>query len=591
MRTRAKRKYVASDRARRENVLWHILYLKTMQGGTSMKTDIEIAQEAQMLPITEVVKEIGLTADDLELYGKYKAKISNEYLKKIEGNKKGKLILVTAINPTPAGEGKTTTSVGLGQAFGKLGKKAVIALREPSLGPCFGIKGGAAGGGYAQVVPMEDLNLHFTGDFHAITSANNLLAALLDNHIQQGNALRIDTRQIVWKRCLDMNDRVLRNVVVGLGSKTDGFVREDHFVITVASEIMAILCLATDLEDLKDRLGKIIVAYDLDGKPVTAKDLQAVGAMAALLKDAILPNVIQTLEHTPALVHGGPFANIAHGCNSVRATTAALSMADYVVTEAGFGADLGAEKFFDIKCRQAGLSPDAVVLVATIRALKYNGGVPKTELSAENVEALEKGIVNLEKHIENLQKYKVPVVVTLNSFVTDSEAEIAFVKQFCEERGCEFAISEVWEKGGEGGIALAEKVLKTLEEKESHFEPLYPSELPLTEKIETVAKEIYGAKGVNYTVAAKNQLAKLTELGFGDLPVCMAKTQYSLSDDPALLGRPKDFDITVREAYVSAGAGFVVVLTGAVMTMPGLPKQPAAFGIDVDESGKITGLF
>ena len=556
-----------------------------------MKTDIEIAQEAQMLPITEVVKEIGLTADDLELYGKYKAKISNEYLKKIEGNKKGKLILVTAINPTPAGEGKTTTSVGLGQAFGKLGKKAVIALREPSLGPCFGIKGGAAGGGYAQVVPMEDLNLHFTGDFHAITSANNLLAALLDNHIQQGNALRIDTRQIVWKRCLDMNDRVLRNVVVGLGSKTDGFVREDHFVITVASEIMAILCLATDLEDLKDRLGKIIVAYDLDGKPVTAKDLQAVGAMAALLKDAILPNVVQTLEHTPALVHGGPFANIAHGCNSVRATTAALSMADYVVTEAGFGADLGAEKFFDIKCRQAGLSPDAVVLVATIRALKYNGGVPKAELSAENVEALEKGIVNLEKHIENLQKYKVPVVVTLNSFVTDSEAEIAFVKQFCEERGCEFAISEVWEKGGEGGIALAEKVLKTLEEKESHFAPLYPSELPLTEKIETVAKEIYGAKGVNYTAAAKKQLAKLTELGFGDLPVCMAKTQYSLSDDPALLGRPKDFDITVREAYVSAGAGFVVVLTGAVMTMPGLPKQPAAFGIDVDESGKITGLF
>lgn len=591
MRTRAKRKYVASDRARRENVLWHILYLKTMQGGTSMKTDIEIAQEAQMLPITEVVKEIGLTADDLELYGKYKAKISNEYLKKIEGNKKGKLILVTAINPTPAGEGKTTTSVGLGQAFGKLGKKAIIALREPSLGPCFGIKGGAAGGGYAQVVPMEDLNLHFTGDFHAITSANNLLAALLDNHIQQGNALRIDTRQIVWKRCLDMNDRVLRNVVVGLGNKTDGFVREDHFVITVASEIMAILCLATDLEDLKERLGKIIVAYDLDGKPVTAKDLQAVGAMAALLKDAILPNVIQTLEHTPALVHGGPFANIAHGCNSVRATTAALSMADYVVTEAGFGADLGAEKFFDIKCRQAGLSPDAVVLVATIRALKYNGGVPKTELSAENVEALEKGIVNLEKHIENLQKYKVPVVVTLNSFVTDSEAEIAFVKQFCEERGCEFAISEVWEKGGEGGIALAEKVLKTLEEKESHFAPLYPSELPLTEKIETVAKEIYGAKGVNYTAAAKKQLAKLTELGFGDLPVCMAKTQYSLSDDPALLGRPKDFDITVREAYVSAGAGFVVVLTGAVMTMPGLPKQPAAFGIDVDESGKITGLF
>ena len=557
----------------------------------AVKSDIEIAQEAVLWPIQKVAEHLDIPEDDLELYGKYKAKLSDEYLKSIEDRKDGKLILVTAINPTPAGEGKTTTSVGLGEAFAKMGKKAVIALREPSLGPCFGIKGGAAGGGYAQVVPMEDLNLHFTGDFHAITSANNLLAALLDNHIQQGNALRIDTRQIVWKRCLDMNDRVLRNVVVGLGSKTDGFVREDHFVITVASEIMAILCLATDLEDLKDRLGKIIVAYDLDGKPVTAKDLQAVGAMAALLKDAILPNVIQTLEHTPALVHGGPFANIAHGCNSVRATTAALSMADYVVTEAGFGADLGAEKFFDIKCRQAGLSPDAVVLVATIRALKYNGGVPKTELSAENVEALEKGIVNLEKHIENLQKYKVPVVVTLNSFVTDSEAEIAFVKQFCEERGCEFAISEVWEKGGEGGIALAEKVLKTLEEKESHFEPLYPSELPLTEKIETVAKEIYGAKGVNYTAAAKKQLAKLTELGFGDLSVCMAKTQYSLSDDPALLGRPKDFDITVREAYVSAGAGFVVVLTGAVMTMPGLPKQPAAFGIDVDESGKITGLF
>ena len=556
-----------------------------------MKTDIQIAQEATLQPIKEVAATIGIEEEDLELYGKYKAKISDELIARSHNNPDGKLILVTAINPTPAGEGKTTVTVGLGQAFAKLGKKAMIALREPSLGPCFGIKGGAAGGGYSQVVPMEDLNLHFTGDFHAITSANNLLAALLDNHIQQGNTLGIDPRQVVWKRCLDMNDRVLRNVVVGLGSKTDGFVREDHFVITVASEIMAILCLATDLEDLKDRLGKIIVAYDLDGKPVTAKDLQAVGAMAALLKDAILPNVIQTLEHTPALVHGGPFANIAHGCNSVRATTAALSMADYVVTEAGFGADLGAEKFFDIKCRQAGLSPDAVVLVATIRALKYNGGVPKAELSAENVEALEKGIVNLEKHIENLQKYKVPVVVTLNSFVTDSEAEIAFVKQFCEERGCEFAISEVWEKGGEGGIALAEKVLKTLEEKESHFEPLYPSELPLTEKIETVAKEIYGAKGVNYTAAAKKQLAKLTELGFGDLPVCMAKTQYSLSDDPALLGRPKDFDITVREAYVSAGAGFVVVLTGAVMTMPGLPKQPAAFGIDVDESGKITGLF
>ena len=556
-----------------------------------MKTDIEIAQEAQMLPITEVVKEIGLTADDLELYGKYKAKISNEYLKKIEGNKKGKLILVTAINPTPAGEGKTTTSVGLGQAFGKLGKKAIIALREPSLGPCFGIKGGAAGGGYAQVVPMEDLNLHFTGDFHAITSANNLLAALLDNHIQQGNALRIDTRQIVWKRCLDMNDRVLRNVVVGLGSKTDGFVREDHFVITVASEIMAILCLATDLEDLKDRLGKIIVAYDLDGKPVTAKDLQAVGAMAALLKDAILPNVIQTLEHTPALVHGGPFANIAHGCNSVRATTAALSMADYVVTEAGFGADLGAEKFFDIKCRMAGLKPDAVVLVATIRALKYNGGVPKDELSSENLDALKAGIVNLEKHIENLHKFGVPVVVTLNSFVTDTKAETDFVEQFCKERGCEFALSEVWEKGGEGGIDLANKVLETIEHKESNFKVLYDDSLSLKEKIETVAKEIYGADGVTYSPAAERELKRITDLGMGDFPVCMAKTQYSLSDDAKKLGRPSGFKINVREVYASAGAGFVVAVNGSIMTMPGLSKKPAAYGIDVDDNGVITGLF
>ena len=556
-----------------------------------MKTDIEIAQEAQMLPITEVVKEIGLTADDLELYGKYKAKISNEYLKKIEGNKKGKLILVTAINPTPAGEGKTTTSVGLGQAFGKLGKKAVIALREPSLGPCFGIKGGAAGGGYAQVVPMEDLNLHFTGDFHAITSANNLLAALLDNHIQQGNALRIDTRQIVWKRCLDMNDRVLRNVVVGLGSKTDGFVREDHFVITVASEIMAILCLATDLEDLKDRLGKIIVAYDLDGKPVTAKDLQAVGAMAALLKDAILPNVIQTLEHTPAIVHGGPFANIAHGCNSVRATKTALKLADYVITEAGFGADLGGEKFFDIKCRKAGLHPDAVVLVATIRALKYNGGVPKDQLSEENLDALKKGIVNLEKHIENLQKYGVPVVVTLNSFITDTKAETDFVEQFCKERGCEFALSEVWEKGGEGGIALANKVLETLETKESNFKLLYDDDLSLKEKIETVAREIYGADGVTYSAAAEKELKRITDLGMDKFPVCMAKTQYSLSDDAKKLGRPSGFTINVREVYVSAGAGFVVAINGSIMTMPGLPKKPAAYQIDVDDNGVITGLF
>lgn len=556
-----------------------------------MKTDIEIAQEAIMLPITEVAKQLGISPDDLELYGKYKAKLSNEYLDSIRENKKGKLILVTAINPTPAGEGKTTTSVGLGEAFGKLGKKAVIALREPSLGPCFGIKGGAAGGGYAQVVPMEDLNLHFTGDFHAITSANNLLAALLDNHIQQGNALRIDTRQIVWKRCLDMNDRVLRNIVVGLGSKGDGFTREDHFVITVASEIMAILCLANDMNDLKAKLARIIVAYDLDGNPVTAADLNAVGSMAALLKDAILPNMIQTLEHTPAFVHGGPFANIAHGCNSVRATNAALSIADYCITEAGFGADLGAEKFFDIKCRLAGLKPDAVVLVATIRALKYNGGVAKADLGAENLDALKKGIVNLEKHIENLQKYGVPVVVTLNSFVTDTEAEVSFVRSFCEERNCEFALSTVWEHGGDGGIELAGKVLETLDKKESHFKPLYEDDLPLTEKIETVAKEIYGAKGVVFSSTASKQLQKLTDLGFGKLPVCMAKTQYSLSDDPAKLGRPEDFEITVREVYVSAGAGFVVVLTGAVMTMPGLPKKPAAFNIDVNDDGVITGLF
>ena len=556
-----------------------------------MKTDIEIAQQAEMEPIVKVAEQIGVSADDLELYGKYKAKISDEYLKSIEGNPDGKLILVTAINPTPAGEGKTTTTVGLGEAFGRMNKKAIIALREPSLGPCFGIKGGAAGGGYAQVVPMEDLNLHFTGDFHAITSANNLLAALLDNHIQQGNALRIDTRQIVWKRCLDMNDRVLRNVVVGLGSKADGFVREDHFVITVATEIMAVLCLASDMNDLKERLSRMVVAYNLDGEPVTAGQLQAVGSMAALLKDALKPNMIQTLEHTPALVHGGPFANIAHGCNSVRATKAALKMADYVITEAGFGADLGAEKFFDIKCRAAGLKPDAVVLVATIRALKYNGGVAKADLSAENVDALKKGIVNLEKHIENLKLYGVPVVVTLNSFITDTEAEISYVKNFCEERGAEFALSEVWEKGGEGGMALAEKVLKTLSEKESHFKPLYGDDLSLTEKIETVAKKIYGAGSVTVSAAAKKQLEKIEAMGFGNLPVCMAKNQYSLSDDPTKLGRPEGFDLTVREAYVSAGAGFVVVLTGMVMTMPGLSKNPAAYNIDVDENGKIVGLF
>ena len=556
-----------------------------------MKSDIEIAQEALLEPITSVAADLGIDMDDLELYGKYKAKISDEYMNRISQNPDGKLILVTAINPTPAGEGKTTTSVGLGQAFGKLGKKAIIALREPSLGPCFGIKGGAAGGGYAQVVPMDELNLHFTGDFHAITSANNLLAALIDNHIQQGNELGIDPRQITWKRCLDMNDRVLRNVVVGLGAKADGTVREDHFVITVASEIMAVLCLANDMADLKERLGRMVVGYTYGGEVVTASQLQAVGAMAALLKDALKPNLIQTLEHTPALVHGGPFANIAHGCNSVRATKAALKMADYVITEAGFGADLGAEKFFDIKCRMADLKPDAVVLVATIRALKYNGGVPKTELVPENMEALKAGIVNLEKHIENLQKYGVPVVVTLNSFVTDTENEIAFVKQFCEDRNCDFAMSEVWEKGGEGGIALAEKVLNTLENKKSNFKVLYDDTLSIREKIETIAKEIYGADGVAFQSAAAKQMEKLESLGFGNLPICMAKTQYSLSDDPDKLGRPENFNISVREMYVSAGAGFIVVLTGAVMTMPGLPKKPAAYNVDVDENNKIVGLF
>ena len=556
-----------------------------------MKTDIQIAQEAAIEPILGIAKGLHMEADDLELYGKYKAKISDEYLERIQGNPEGKLILVTAINPTPAGEGKTTTSVGLGQAFGKLGKCAVIALREPSLGPCFGVKGGAAGGGYAQAVPMEDLNLHFTGDFHAITSANNLLAAMLDNHIQQGNALGIDTRQVVWKRCLDMNDRVLRNIVVGLGNKMDGTVREDHFVITVASEIMAVLCLSEDMEDMKERLGRMVVAYNYEGKPVTAADLQAVGAMAALLKDALKPNLIQTLEHTPVLVHGGPFANIAHGCNSIRATKAALKMADYVITEAGFGADLGAEKFFDIKCRIGGLKPDAAVLVATVRALKYNGGVAKADLGKENMEALQKGISNLEKHMENLQKYGVPVVVTLNSFLTDTEEEISFIREFCEKRGCEFALSQVWEKGGEGGIALAQKVLETLENKESHFHVLYEDSLSLKDKIETVAKEIYGASGVSYSPAAEKQMKQLENLGFGVLPVCMAKTQYSLSDDPELLGRPRGFTMNVREMYVSAGAGFVVVLTGAVMTMPGLPKEPAALCIDVNRDGVITGLF
>ena len=556
-----------------------------------MKTDIQIAQEAEMKHIKEVAVQAGISEDELEFYGKYKAKLSDELWNRIKDNEDGKLVLVTAINPTPAGEGKTTTSVGLGQAFAKLGKKAMIALREPSLGPCFGIKGGAAGGGYAQVVPMEDLNLHFTGDFHAITSANNLLAAMLDNHIQQGNTLGIDPRQVVWKRCVDMNDRVLRNIVVGLGRKTDGMVREDHFVITVASEIMAILCLADDLADLKRRLGRIIVAYNFKGEPVTADDLQATGAMAALLKDAIKPNLIQTLEHTPALVHGGPFANIAHGCNSVRATKMALKLSDITVTEAGFGADLGAEKFFDIKCRMAGLKPDAVVLVATVRALKYNGGVAKADLAEENLDALAKGIVNLEKHIENIQKYGVPVIVTLNSFVTDTDAENAFIEKFCRERGCEFALSEVWEKGGEGGLDLAQKVLETLETKESNFHTLYNDELSLKDKIRTIAREIYGAHDVVYEPAAEKQLAKIESMGFGSFPICMAKNQYSLSDDATKLGRPENFDIHIREVYVSAGAGFVVALTGAVMTMPGLPKVPAPNGIDVTDDGKITGLF
>ena len=556
-----------------------------------MKTDIQIAQEAKMEHIKDVAARAGIEENELEFYGKYKAKLSDELWEKIKDREDGKLVLVTAINPTPAGEGKTTITVGLGEAFGKLGKKAVIALREPSLGPCFGIKGGAAGGGYAQVVPMEELNLHFTGDFHAITSANNLCAALLDNHIQQGNELGIDPRCVTWKRCMDMNDRVLRNIVVGLGSKMDGMVREDHFVITVASEIMAILCLADDMADLKKRLGRIIVAYTFDGKPVTADDLQATGSMAALLKDALKPNLIQTLEHTPAIVHGGPFANIAHGCNSVRATKTALKLADYVITEAGFGADLGAEKFFDIKCRMAGLKPDAVVLVATIRALKYNGGVPKDELSSENLDALKAGIVNLEKHIENLHKFGVPVVVTLNSFVTDTKAETDFVEQFCKERGCEFALSEVWEKGGEGGIDLANKVLETIEHKESNFKVLYDDSLSLKEKIETVAKEIYGADGVTYSPAAERELKRITDLGMGDFPVCMAKTQYSLSDDAKKLGRPSGFKINVREVYASAGAGFVVAVNGSIMTMPGLSKKPAAYGIDVDDNGVITGLF
>lgn len=555
-----------------------------------MKSDIEIAQESTMNRITDVAAAYGIEADELEQYGKYKAKLSDDLWDKIKDRPNGKLVLVTAINPTPAGEGKTTTSIGLADALNLLGKKTVVALREPSLGPCFGIKGGAAGGGYAQVVPMEDLNLHFTGDFHAITSANNLLAALLDNHIKQGNELRIDLKAINWKRCVDMNDRQLRNIVIGLGGKADGVVREDHFVITVASEIMAILCLADDMEDLKKRLARIIVAYDVDGKPVTAADLQAVGSMAALLKDAIKPNIIQTLEHNMALVHGGPFANIAHGCNSVQATRFALKLGDIAVTEAGFGADLGAEKFFDIKCQMAGFQPDAAVLVATVRALKYNGGVPKTELAAENLDALAKGIVNLEKHIENLQSYGIPVVVAINQFATDTEAELQFVENFCRERGAEFALSKVHGEGGKGGVELAKTLLATLEKKEAHFTPVQKLEDNLYQKIEAVATKIYGADGVNYEPKARKALDKLTELGFGQVPVCMAKTQYSLSDDATKLGRPSGFRITVRDAYVSAGAGFVVCLTGDIMTMPGLPKKPAAFGIDVND-GKITGLF
>ena len=557
-----------------------------------MKTDIEISQAAELMHIRDVAERFGISEDDLELYGKYKAKLSDELERKLSGRKNGKLILVTAINPTPAGEGKTTISIGLTQALNRLGKKTVVALREPSLGPCFGVKGGATGGGYSQVVPMEDLNLHFTGDFHAITSANNLLAAMLDNHIQQGNALGIDTRQIVWKRCLDMNDRVLRNIVVGLGTKADGFVREDHFVITVASEIMAVLCLADDMADLKARLARIIVAYNYNGEPVTAGDLKAVGAMAALLKDAMKPNIIQTLEHTPAVVHGGPFANIAHGCNSIRATRMALKLGDYAVTEAGFGADLGAEKFMDIKCRMSGLVPDAVVIFATVRALKYNGGVDKANLKEENLSALKKGIVNLDKHIENMQNFGVNVVVTLNAFDTDTEAEHNFIKEHVESMGCDFALANVWAEGGAGGIELAEKVLSAIEKEHKPFSLTYEDSMPLKDKINAIATKIYGAGSVSYAPAASKMLDRITAMGYGSLPVCMAKTQYSLSDNPAALGRPEGFELNVREVYVNAGAGFVVALTGSIVTMPGLPKVPAAENVDYDEAAdRITGLF
>lgn len=554
-------------------------------------TDIEIARNAEIRPIREIAKALGMDEDDLELYGKYKAKISEEYLQKIQDRPDGKLVLVTAINPTPAGEGKTTISIGLADALSRLGKKTVAALREPSLGPCFGVKGGAAGGGYAQVIPMEDLNLHFTGDFHAITSANNLLAAAIDNHLHFGNALRMDPTRIVWKRCMDMNDRSLRNITIGLGGKLNGPVREDHFVITAASEIMAVLCLASDMEDLRERLSRMVVAYNYDNEPVTAGELKVVGSMLALLKDAMQPNLMQTLEHTPVLVHGGPFANIAHGCNSVRATRAALKLGDVVVTEAGFGADLGAEKFLDIKCRAAGLTPDAAVIVATVQALKYNGGVPKAELKAENLEALRKGLVNLGKHIENLQKFGVPAVVAINAFVSDTEAEHQMIENFCKEHDCEFALATVWADGGAGGQALAEKVLATIEKKPTQYHPLYGLEQSLTGKIETVAREIYGADGVEYAPAARKALTNLEKLGFGNLPICVAKTQYSLSDDQHKLGRPENFTITVRDAYVSAGAGFVVVLTGEIIQMPGLPRVPAAENIDVNADGVIDGLF
>lgn len=556
-----------------------------------MKSDIQIAQECVLEPITKVAENFGIDTDDLELYGKYKAKLSDDLYNKVKNNKDAKLVLVTAINPTPAGEGKTTVTIGLSQALNRLGKKSLVALREPSLGPCMGIKGGAAGGGYSQVVPMEDINLHFTGDIHAMTTANNLLASVIDNHIHQGNALGIDTNNIVWKRCVDLNDRVLRNVVVGIGGKLNGITREDGFMITVASEIMAIVCLAENIKDLKDKLSKIVVAYSYEGKPITPKDLNCVGAMAALLKDAIKPNLVQTLEHTPAIIHGGPFANIAHGCNSVKATKMALKLADIVVTEAGFGADLGAEKFFDIKCRKAGLKPDAVVLVATVRALKYNGGVPKTELNTENVEAVKRGFVNLQKHIENVHKFGVPVVVTLNNFITDTEAEVEYIKSQCEAMGADFAIAKVWEKGGEGGEELGKKLLEVLETKESNYKPLYDENDTIENKLNIICKEIYGAASVKIDPKAKKEIARLEELGLDKMPVCIAKTQYSLSDNPALLGRPEGFEMTVREIRVSAGAGFIVALTGNVMTMPGLPKKPAAENIDVTDDGKIIGLF